>query len=646
MRRRARAWLIATAALGLAGAARAETFDLILRGGTVVDGSGRPGYRADVGVRRGHVAAVGDLSADTASNDLSVRGLVVAPGFINIHGHPERAAAATAVNMLTQGVTTEIGNADGSGMTNLKAQQALMSAHGLATNLGLYIGFNSVWAEVVGTAGRPATENEIAVMRQRISDGLGAGAWGVSAGLDYKPAFYASREDVVRVVSAARGWRTNFPNHERLSPQTAYSGMVGMRETVDIAVASGLTPVITHMKAQGAEQGRGREIVGLIDREAERGRFAAGDVYPYLYGFNNIRSLLIPAWALDGGVEAFRTRLRDPAVRGRLSAEVEQIIRLRFKGPEGVYVASLRRELTDLMAEWNVSAGEAVLRLNDQFGDNQPTTYLRFGAEGDLVEMLRHPDVAVSCDCGSLTVVAGHPRAFGTFPRVLGHYVRETHRLSLEDAVRKMTGLPAGIVGLVDRGLLAPGMAADVTVFDPATVEERGDPDHPQLAQGVMLVLVNGRVAVRDGRVTGVQGGETLLRSRNMPSRPSQKDVDRRAGGSARLAGDSEASPLQHLVFDVRHQRGDRTARGHVRVRDERGRLVFEATQLGTLQVRGRWASLTGWARLQNGDARPFALIVDATPGDINGGRAVTLVIDGVSRHAPSLEAARFAGGD
>ncbi len=640
------AWLVVAVALCAAGAARGETFDLILRGGTVVDGTGAAGYTADVGVMRGHIAAVGDLSTDTAPIDLPVRGLVVAPGFINIHGHPETAAAATAVNMLTQGVTTEIGNADGSGMTDLKRQQDLMSANGLATNLGLYIGFNSAWAEAVGTANRPATESEVAAMRQRIADGLAAGAWGVSAGLDYKPAFYASRDDVVRVVSVAAGWRTNFPNHERLSPQSAYSGMAGMRETLDIAVASGLTPVITHMKSQGAEQGRGREVLGLLNRETAQGRFAAGDVYPYLYGFNNIRSLLIPAWALDGGAEAFRTRLRDPAVRGRLAAEVEEIVRLRFKGPEGVYVASLRRELTQLMAEWNVPAGEAVLRLNDQFGDNQPTTYLRFGAETDLVEMLRHPDVAVSCDCGSLTTVVGHPRAFGTFPRVLGHYVRETHQLSLEAAIRKMTGLPAGIVGLVDRGLLAPGMAADVTVFDPRTVQERGDPDRPQLAEGVVVVLVNGRLAVQAGRVTGVQGGETLLRSRNMPSRPSQGDVDRRTRGGALLTADGAGASVQRLVFDIRQQRGHRSARGRVVVRDERGRRLFASTRLGVLQVRGRWATVTGWARLETGEARPFTLIVDGAPSDIRGARAVTLMVDGLpDRHSPSVDAARFEAG-
>lgn len=625
-------WLIVTA-----GASRAETFDVILRGGTVVDGTGAPGYVADIAVRHGHIARIGDLSRDSAPVDLPAGGLVVAPGFINIHGHPEASAAATAVNMLTQGVTTEIGNADGLGDTDLRAQLARMSAKGLATNLGLYIGFNAAWLEVMGSADRRASASEVAAMRRRIADGMAAGAWGVSAGLDYKPAFYAQRDEVVGVVSAAAPWRTNFPNHERLSPATGYSGLVGMRETVDISVASGLTPVITHMKSQGAEQGRAPEVLALLDGEPAQGRFAAGDIYPYLYGFNNVRSLLIPAWALDGGTAAFRARMHDPATRARLVAEVERIIALRFNGPSGVYVASQKRELTQLMAEWGVSAGEAVLRLNEQYGDNQPTTYLRFGAEEDLVRMLRHPQVAVACDCGSLLTVAGHPRAFGTFPRVLGHYVRETGLLSLEEAIRKMSGLPASVVGLVDRGWLAPGMAADVTVFDPRTIRDRGDPDHPELSQGVVFVLVNGRLAVRDGATTGAQGGVELLRSRNMPTRPAVADVARRVAGRAELdpGADDQGG---RLAFDLKQSRGEHAAQGRVVLKDSRGRTVLAATQLGVLQVSGRWATLTGRARLESGESRAFTLILDGASPDLTGGQAVTLFVEGQAvRRAQSL---------
>ncbi len=211
-------------------------------------------------------------------------------------------------------------------------------------------------------------------------------------------------------------------------------------------------------------------------------------------------------------------RFKDPALRARIVAEAEQAMKARFGGPEGVFLPATKRELVDIMREQQASAGEAIVRVLEQ---GNATAILRFGVEADLVKILQHPATSIACDCGASTDTRQHPRAFGTFPRVLGHYVRDTKALTWEDAVRKMTALPANTIGMVDRGFLAPGMAADVTVFDPNTVIDRATYDEPaRLSEGIRYVLVNGRVALHDGVVTGLQGGRVLLRSVHMPSRP------------------------------------------------------------------------------------------------------------------------------
>lgn len=598
--------LVGFSCLLLAGGARAEHFDLILRGGTVLDGTGLPRYLADIGVRAGYIARIGDLAKDTAARQIDARQLFVAPGFINIHGHPEPDAVSRAENMLTQGVTTEIGNADGSGTTDLARQAVSMAEHGLATNLGLYIGFNATWADVVGPTDRRPDVADLTRMQELIIRGLKQGAWGVAAGLDYKPAYFAHEDEVIRVVSVAAPWRTNFPNHERLTPESGYSSIAGVTETVDIGTKAGLVPVLTHMKAQGKEQQHAREQLDLMENGAREGRFVAGDIYPYTYGFNNVASLLIPAWALEGGYDALLTRFKDRDMRARIVADIERVMWQRWNGPSGVYLVASDSELTDLMREWNVSAGEAIVRLNEQYGPRYET-YLRFGIEDDVVLMLRHPNVAVACDCGSLRTVTGHPRAFGSFPLVLRHYVRESGALTWEEAIRKMSGLPASIIGMTSRGLIAPGMAADITVFDPRTITDRGTAKAPQLSEGVRYVLVNGRPALSAGRLTGEQGGTVVKRTANMPSRPQSLSFERRLTGTAVLKGESAA----RMDVSLRQSASQRTASGLITVKDAHGRQIFQSRSFGVLQTMPGWASVTGEGRLPSGAARAFVLTID-----------------------------------
>ncbi len=591
------------AAAGGAGvfAQAPPSYDLIIRHGTVIDGTGSPRYRADVAIAGGSIARVGDLAGARGIAEIDATGLFVAPGFINIHSHATAAGLVTATNMLTQGVTTELLNADGAGPLDLDEQLTSTVARGLAVNVGANIGFNSVWSRVVGLADRRPTEDEVTRMRDLITAGLRAGAWGVSAGLDYKPAYFAQTEDVIRVVEVARAARTYLTNHDRVTPESGFSSLAGMAETIAIGARSGITPLITHMKVQGHEQGRAEVITGQMRQATERGVYTTADVYPYLAGQTGLVAFTIPGWAQDGGRDAMLKRFGDPALRARIVAEAETAMTARFGGPGSVFLPELKQDLTGVMREWQVPAGEAVVRLLER---GSPGIIARFGIEADLVKLLQYPASSVACDCGAIVGDAAHPRYYGTFPRVLGRYVREQGVLTWEDAVRKMTGLPAATVGLVDRGLLAAGMAADVVVFDPVTVIDHATFEAPTLpSEGIRGVVVNGQLALRDGRPTGQRAGQALRRTSHMPTRPMTAGDSRAVTGRATLA-----DPV--VVMDVRQRPGAGRASGTFRVTDAARGVALTMTEFGHLQTASNWASFTGRARVRPSEGERSVLVI------------------------------------
>ncbi|MDP2390564.1 MAG: hypothetical protein Q8N52_09590, partial [Acidobacteriota bacterium] len=388
----------------------------------------------------GFIVAIGDLAGATAATEIEARGLFVTPGFINIHSHASPDALPSAVNMLMQGVTTEIFNADGNGPLDLAQQMQTLAAPGLAVNIGGYIGFNSAWQSVNGNADKRPTPAEIDQMRALIAKGLAQGAWGVSAGLDYKPGYFARTEEVIRIVDVARPFRTNFTNHDRITPESNYSSKVGVTETVAIGQKAGLVPVVTHMKAQGVEQGTAGAILASMDDATRRGAYTAADAYPYVAGQSGLGSLIIPGWAQEGGREAMLKRFADPAERARIITEAEQAMTARFGGPQGVYLPRTQQELTAVMKDMNAGAGETIVRILETTGD--PGAILRFGSEADLVKILQHPTTSMACDCGASTATRVHPRFYGSYPRVLGRYVREQQIMSWEEAIRKSSALP------------------------------------------------------------------------------------------------------------------------------------------------------------------------------------------------------------
>src|SRR6185436_1560564 len=390
--------------------------------------------------------------------------------------------------------------------------------------IGGYIGFNSAWQTVVGNSDRRPAPDEVERMRGLIASGLDHGAWGVSAGLDYKPGYFAKTEEVIAVVKTARDARTNFTNHDRITPESNYSSKAGIEETIAIGRKAGLVPIVTHMKTQGREQGTAAQLLASMAQSTKLGHYTAADAYPYLAGQSGLGSLIIPGWAQEGGRDAMLKRFADPPTRARIVKESEEAMAARFGGPQGVYIPSSQRELTAVMKEMNAGAGETIVRILEQGPD--PGAILRFGAEEDLIKILKDPVTSMACDCGASTGTRVHPRFYGSFPRVLGRYVREQKIMSWEQAIRKSSWLPASTIGMSDRGLIALGMAADIVVFDPNTIIDRATYEDPALpSEGVKHVFVNGVLALKDGAATGNKSGRALLRSANMPSRPASADL-------------------------------------------------------------------------------------------------------------------------
>ena len=499
-----------------APAANEPCYDLVIRGGLVLDGSGAAGERMDIAVRGDRIVHMGNPLDLCAVHEVDAQGLYVSPGFISLHDHSVPNAWTTAENLLTQGITSAITNADGRGEPDLDAQ--FQSSESFGVNIGPYIGFNAVWQSVMGLNDRRPTPAELQRMRDLVAAGIEAGAWGVSAGLDYKPAYWASTDEVIEVVRAAAAGHTNFPNHERLSEANGTSSLAGIAETITIAERAHLMPVITHMKLQGGDRGKVAELFALLDRAERRGVHVGADAYPYTYGYtSSVAQLLFPAWAQEGGRNATLGRLARPDLRQRTAEYIGQQIQTRWTGIDGIFFPKSGRSLQEVMHEADLdNPGEAVIRLYEQ-GD-QPII-LHFGQEQDVKAILADPRVAISCDCGATLTKYGHPRYWGAYPRFLGRYVREQRLMSWEEAVRRMTALPAAMIGMTERGLLRPGMIADITIFDPRTIIDHATiRELTQRSEGIRHVIINGTIALKDGIPVGARAGKLLRRSPNLPS--------------------------------------------------------------------------------------------------------------------------------
>ena len=618
-------------------ASRGTAFDVLIHGGTVIDGTGAPGRIMDVGITDGRITGIGDLSRAAAETRYDAAGLFVTPGFIDVHAHTDTGdALALATSSLTQGVTTETLGPDGVGRFDIAAQLAELEATDKGINVAPYVGFNTVWADTVGEANVRPTPAQIQTMRSVIRTAMAEGAWGVSSGLGYPPARFAETSEVIAALQTVGPWRTMFSDHMR--DETNFV-IESTQENLAIGAATGLMAEATHMKVAGPlNWGESTTLLQLQAAARESGDHAGGDVYPYTAAQTGL-SFYIPSWAQDGGTAVMLGRFADPAQRARIDAEVSAFVVDDVGVPENIAFPALgNATLSDLMQEYGgVTIGEAVMRVLEEH-EGDISAVMQIGSEGDLTNFLRDPFVAISSDGGVTESTATHPRHYGTYPRVLGRYVRELGVLSWEEAIRKMTGLPATMLGMVDRGFIAEGMAADITVFDPSTIVDRATFAQPkQYAEGVRWVFVNGALALDDGEPTGAHSGLALRRTSSMPTRP--QNIDERQHAAAKgMVTPVDGSRSIRLNLAVTQGGGDGGAKGALIVHGPDG-TRFHGVRFGLIQTGEDWSSITGVGRDEHGAERAFVVIVDGRDPLADAGETrVTIRIDGADDIYGSLD--------
>ncbi len=499
----------------------AATFDLLIRNGLVVDGTGAPGRVASVGLRDGRIAEIGALAGATAAITINAAGLVVAPGFIDVHTHVDEIATQPAIpHFVRMGVTTVVaGNCGGSAADVAKAFAEVESARP-ALNYSTLIGHNTVRRAVMGTANRQATPDELKKMEGLVEKAMADGAVGFSTGLQYVPGTYAETAEIVALarVSARRGGV--YATHMRNEGTTLEDAVA---EAIDIAEQAQCPLEISHLKVDAPSRwGASAKALEMIDLARARGLRVNADQYLYDAASSNL-GIRFPSWVLEGGQERINERLDDDATWAKIRAEMRELIRER--GLEDYNFARIAEYRTDrsLNGLTLPQAAQKVLGAADLATQQElmrrmlraggASMVYHFMSDNDLNRILRHPMVSVASDSGLNTFGEGvpHPRGYGNAVRVLGRYVREQKVISLEEAVRKMTSLPADQFAFRDRGRLAPGRAADVVVFDPATVGDRATYAEPhQYPTGIVHVLVNGVAVVRDGQQTEARPGQAL----------------------------------------------------------------------------------------------------------------------------------------
>lgn len=527
---------------------QAPAFDLVIRNGHVVDGTGSPWFAADVGIKGDTIAAVGPRLDATGARVIDAAGLIVSPGFVDVHTHSDGGATAVpydtieplvrddkqdiignpaAENDVRQGVTTVMGGPDGFGTPQVAAWLAKVTTARPAINIGAFVGHGMVRKLVVGMDNRPATPQELGRMRELVASGMREGAFGLSTGLFYVPANYASTDEVVELAKVAAQFGGVHQSHMR---EESVRVLDSVAETIAIGERGGLPTQVTHHKIIGkAMWGRSTDTLKLIDEARARGVDATLDVYPYTASNTTIQSGLLPQWAQDGGRDAMLARFKDETSRQRILNDISSAIRNERGGgdPANIVLASCGfdaslagKSLADVLRERKrpVAIDAAADLVMEIVQRGSCVGIYHAISEEDITRIMKHPATMIASDASPGMPIFGkdapHPRAYGTFARVLGVYVRERHVLTLEEAVRKMSAFPAQRMGIEDRGLIRPGLKADIAVFDAATVIDKATFEKPhQYAEGMKAVVVNGRVTLENGQLTGERAGRALRKN-------------------------------------------------------------------------------------------------------------------------------------
>ena len=528
-------------------------YEIIIRNGRVIDGSGRAAFNADVGIRNDRIARLGNLRGASAKHEIDAAGQVVAPGFIDMLGQSETYVLIDprAMSKVMMGVTTEItGEGESIAPINdriLKEQEdfnrrykltvdwrtlgeyfARLEKQGAGINLGTFVGATQVREYVIGYDDRPPTATELDQMKQLVAEAMKDGALGVSTSLQYVPARFARTDEIVELAKVAHQYGGIYISHQRSEANAIDDSM---KEVFEIARRANIPAEIWHFKtAYKKNWGRMPEMLKRIEDARKQGLKITADVYPYVAGSTSL-SACLPPWALAGGTDKMVARLQDAETRKRLKSEISndakdwENIYLGSGGPSGILIGSVvNRELDNWQGKRlsEIAAAQNKDPLDALFdfiiADHGQTGAIFFMMqESDMQAALKSPLVSICTDSGSRATdgpLAGsksHPRGWGTYPRILGRYVRDEKLLTLELAIHKMTGLPAANVGLKQRGLLREGYFGDITIFDPKTVIDRATfADPNQYPVGINYVIVNGQIEVDNGKRTPANAGRPL----------------------------------------------------------------------------------------------------------------------------------------
>jgi N-acyl-D-amino-acid deacylase len=532
--------------------AQTPAFDLVITNGHIIDGTGSPWYSGDIGIREGRIAAIGNLAAAPRRRTIDAAGKVVAPGFIDLLGQSEMTILVDPrlPSKIYQGITTEItGEGDSiapltdaliranhSGYDHYKITPdwrtfrqyfARLEKQGMGINLASYVGATTVRTIVLGEEDKQPTPEQLEQMKALVRDAMKDGAVGVSTALEYAPAPYAKTEELIALATEAGKFGGIYSTHMR---DESNSVLDAIDEALRIGREARVPVEIWHIKVAGKNNwGRMPEVVAKINAARAAGADVAADTYAYTAWYNDF-SAFIPAWAHEGGSAKLVERLKDPATRERIRKDMLTPSKdwdnewQEIPGPEAVMIGVAQnpklvplqgKRLSEIAKLWSKDPMDALFDflIEDPFAD-----VAVFGmSQPDVTLALQQPWVAIDNDSsgtspdGILGQEHPHPRAYGTFPRILRKYVREEKALTLEDAIRKFSALPAQRLRLSDRGVLKAGMWADVVVFDPATVRDLATFDNPnQLSEGMEYVLVNGSPVIEQGKMTGVLPGKVL----------------------------------------------------------------------------------------------------------------------------------------
>jgi N-acyl-D-amino-acid deacylase len=517
--------------------ASAQDFDLLIRGGRIVDGTGNAAFYGDIGIRQGKIAAMGQLTGKTAARTIDATGLVVAPGFIDIHNHSDDTVVqdGNAESMVRQGVTSMIFGEGGSAAPSTRwkdfnAYFAELLKLGISTNIGTYVGSSELWTTVHGRKAGPPSAEELDRMRALVKEAMEQGALGVASSLSGPPGSWIDTDTLVAMCEVASRYGGIYSTHMRTEGRGVFESVA---EAIEIGRRAHVPVDIIHLKIAEKEMwGQMPELTASIANARARGQDVQANVYPYRAGQNNLSSI-VPPWAHEGGAQAMIQRLKDPALRQRLENEINHGIAgtnwynhyTATGGWEGMLLVSLSnpqykrfegKRMSEVIQTLGKPGIDALFELLENNNGSVPTVYFHHSEE-DMRYALQQPWASIGSDGTAVTTEGPlargqpHPRYFGTFPRVLGRYVRDEKVITLEEAIRKMTSANAAKVHQYDRGLLRPGMAADVTVFNAATIIDNATYEKPhQYASGVEYVFVNGKLVLEKGQHSGARPGTIL----------------------------------------------------------------------------------------------------------------------------------------